>query len=183
MSEKLKLITLTGLSFAGKTTLAHEILQRKPHTDHHANTHVSRALGLPTSSKFLDDEQRARLIAEHNRRAIVSLQQGRHVIHDGANLTKERRERIRTIAQDHGADPILIFVDTPWDTIIERWEINKTKPRDQQRSNPERSLLEEIRSHFKPPTSEEAPIVFDIIKETLPSWMEEHAVLLGLDPK
>lgn len=178
--KKLQLIALTGLPFAGKTTFAEELLIRKPNTKHHSSTQVSRDLKLPTSVKFLDDEQRARLIAEHNARAIASLEAGKHVIHDGANLTRERRKRIRTIATEHGAEPIVIFVDTPWKTIVARWEVNKTKPRDKQRSNPELELLEEIHSHFERPTSDEPHIIFDSTQETLPAWMQRHAVLLGL---
>ncbi|MDQ2651676.1 MAG: AAA family ATPase, partial [Chloroflexota bacterium] len=118
------LYLFTGISFAGKSVLARRLAEHLgvPRVD---PDEVSHRLGLGLTGEFLSDGQWARIHAIAEEDACTHLRAGVSVVYDTTAFTRQQRDALRALAAACGATTQLIFVDSPRDVALQRWQANE----------------------------------------------------------
>jgi predicted kinase len=125
------LYILCGVAFAGKSTLSKKIAEQKD------ATLVSQdALWFEKAKEWNLDEdsdkdwERVRQVSK--RTVEEELAKGGSVVFDDINLTYRERDELRQIAKKYNAMAVVVYVDTPRQTQLQRQEKNvSTKDRHQ----------------------------------------------------
>jgi predicted kinase len=164
MAEKPRLYVLTGLPFAGKTTLGKAIAKSKkiPIVD---LSDIICEKGL--SGKDIAGSQFAQMDEEAGRRASGYLQKSTDVVYDITPFTKTRRDRIRSLANENEARFILIFVDIPREETLRRYRKQNNRKHLAHENN-----VMYVTAHFEAPTEEEH-IVFHA-GENIHEWVKSN---------
>jgi predicted kinase len=118
----LRLYALSGLSFSGKSTLAAE-LGRTTGAAIVSYDELFVSLPRPAGIEGLAEWQL--LVDEVHERARAELAAGRSVIVDTLNEDLVDRDELRAIADEHGAETVVVYLDTPLDVIAERRRQNE----------------------------------------------------------
>lgn len=175
MKETPKFYLLTGLPFSGKTTLAQELARVKL-AYYNSYDKVGMQLKLPVLERPLTDKERIKQVGKHTEIAASYLSKNISVVHDATNPTKERRDMLRAVAERYEAQPITIYVATPYEVTLQRWDEHIPT---EEKPKPPRELLEWIHNDFfEPPGPDEEHIIYDGVTDTVPEWIERNATLL-----
>ena len=169
MNETVLLI-FCGLPFAGKTTLANELVKHfgwvRVDLDEINSERGLRELSNDEISNE-DWKETYRISYEQTE---LRLREGRTVINDTANFTREQRDKLRAIAEKVGTDSIVIYVNIPESVARQRWQSNRqTKERYDVRDED----FTEVADNFQPPTPDEHVISYDG-SLSIESWIHEY---------
>lgn len=166
--SNVKLYVMCGLPFSGKTTLAKKIAE---HTGSKLVTFDQLWLELEkdtTPASFLKGVEGWRLTRRVAKERIAeSFKNSRSVVYDDINVRFEHREELREVARQHGAIPVVVYVDTPSAIREERKKENLfTKRRhDVDPVNSRKALAQ-----FEEPVPPEDVIVFTS-ENNLEEWL------------
>ena len=109
----MQLYILCGLPFSGKTTLAKKIAE---YTGSKLVAFDQLWLELEKNTQLapsLTGNEEWRLIRRVAKEKISeSLKNSRSVVYDDTNVRLEHREELRDVARQHGAMPVVVYVDT-----------------------------------------------------------------------
>ncbi len=151
------LYILCGLSFAGKTTLAKEMVNVLG-IKHVAIDDINTERGIWNGETGLSSEEWEKTYEIAYQRITMFLGQGESVVDDSANFTKEQRDRLRTIAERYNAQTCVIFVDVPLAEVQHRWQENRqTLLRADVRDDDFAHVVEQ----FEPPAANENVLRYD----------------------
>ncbi|MDP9371911.1 MAG: ATP-binding protein [Chloroflexota bacterium] len=152
-----RLLILCGLPFAGKTTLARELEQRRGFARVEIDA-INAERGVWDDRHGMSPEEWDETYRESYRRLEAPLRKGRSVIYDATNFTREQRDRPRAIAARHGVPATVIYLDVPEAEARRRWQRNR-----------EAGLRADVRDEdfalvvgaFEPPAGDEAAVRYD----------------------
>ena len=150
------LYAMCGLPFSGKTTLAKKIADYKK-TEMIAFDWIwekEKPMLTPDIDKV--EEWKAVLNVAHER-IRQALDNGKSVVYDDVNQTRDQRDVLRQIAKDSNSTFVIVHLNTPLNIIRDRETKNKTsKERHQVASvNFEKALR-----YWEDPTAEENVVEF-----------------------
>ena len=155
--ERLCLYIMCGLPFAGKTTLAKEMVKmlsvRRVSVDE-----INGERGVWNDDTGMSPEEWTRTYEIAYQRIATFLRQGESVVDESANFTKEQRDRLRAIAEKYNAQAYVIFVDVPLAEVQRRWQANRqTMVRNDVRDDD----FAHVVKYFEPPTENENVLRYD----------------------
>ncbi len=163
-----KLYIMTGLPYAGKTTLSRALQQRLGYdvvsVDRIMDERDMWREGHPTQ----DDWNEA--YAEAYRQIEQLLRESKTVIFDCANLPFHERENARTIAGRAGVSHKLVYVNTRVDEIRARWRVNATT---MQRGQLTPKMMDDGIQMFEEPDAREQAITYST-EADLSDWIRKH---------
>jgi predicted kinase len=163
-----KLYIMCGLAFSGKSTLAKKIAEEK------------RALLVSQDQFWFEREEEMNLDLDSDddwekilrlSRAEVRrlLAEENSVVYDDISLKYSDRELLRNLANEYGAEAILVYLDTPREIQLERRRKNlETKKR---HDIPDH-ILEWGDGQLEIPQETERPVVFRPDSDVA-SWLKE----------
>ncbi len=155
--HKLYLYILCGLPFAGKTTLAKELVHRLG-IKRVAIDDINSERGIWDDEKGLSSEEWDKTYQEAYQRIATYLSRGEGVVDDSANFIREQRNRLRAIAKQYDASTCVIFVDVSPAEVRRRWQENRqTGVRNDVRDDDFAHVVE----YFVPPTEDENVLRYD----------------------
>lgn len=115
---------MCGLAFSGKSTLARKIAE---HTGSRLIAFDKLWVEKEKEHPITKGDEGWRFIRKVAQEEIAkALREGISVVYDDNNVRFEHREEIREIGRSLGADPIVVYLNTPMDLIKERERVNKT---------------------------------------------------------
>ena len=114
---------LSGMSFAGKSVLAHQISEAK-HIEIIDPDDIAHEKGLGLHGEFLSDAVWQSIHHEAEDRARSLLYTGKGIVYDTTAFNKEQRDHLRKIANADGATPIVIIVSITREEAFKRWQEN-----------------------------------------------------------
>lgn len=152
-----RLYILCGLPFAGKTTLAHSLVQR-----HNlvliGIDQTNTLLGVGLHGAPISLEEWERTYAEAYRKLGEALALGQLVIFDAASFTRVQRDELRAIASKYGVPSFVVYVDVSVEEATRRWQQNRIT---QQRHDVRDENFALVIEHFEPPAADEHVIHSD----------------------
>ena len=147
------LIALCGLAFSGKSTIARRLAVELP-AELISCDAINAERGFDGGT-VMDDREWEKTSLEAARRAGSILAAGRNVVVDDTFSHRFLRERFRKVAADAGASFVLLFVDTPVETIEARIADNA---RTRRRGHIEPDVFGHHRARFQFPDADERPV-------------------------
>lgn len=168
--SKATLYILCGLPFAGKTTLAKELVKRFGflRVDIDEIKH-ELGFGNKNDDELLQSEWN-NIYQEAYKRVKNNLAAGKTVINDTGNFTRHERDVLRKIADTLGIRSMVIYLDIPVTVVKKRWlENKKTK----ERFDISEQSLDITTQELQLPTADEHVIYYD---QTIPlgEWVKNH---------
>ena len=164
-----RLYILCGLPYAGKTTLAKELVKRFGfvYIDiDQINTNFDVGLvGAPISP-----EAWKRTYTEAYKQLKDALGAGQSVLFEGASYTKELRDQLRTIAFEREGVSQVIYVDISESEARQRLHSNRIT---QHRHDVHDDNFAIVANHFEPPAQEEQVLYF-LQSEPLEEWILQN---------
>ncbi|MBX4189880.1 ATP-binding protein [Candidatus Parcubacteria bacterium] len=150
------LYIMVGVGFSGKSTLA---------------KNISEYLKIPLVSQDalffekekelnldLDDEKQWEMLLNMCKQRIVKLlREGKSVVYDNVNLRRDHRDELREIAQEASAQTVVIYLDTPEETLNQRQDNNKVT---KERHDVKQEYLDDAKAQLEIPTADENPYHF-----------------------
>lgn len=169
MDRKPILYILCGRPFAGKSTLARALAERRGvavvETD---AINTERGLGLDGAAIALEEWDAT--FGEAYRRVGALLDAGRDVAFDSTAYTREQRDVLRGLTHGHGAHALVVFVDVPTGVSFARWRENRrTGARFDVRDEDFLNVVE----HFEPPGDDERALRYDGT-EPMEAWVRRE---------
>lgn len=170
MLKKPTLFILCGLPFSGKTTLAKELVKRFGFVRIDLDQiNAERRLGSKSNDEISAEDWKI-TYDESYKRVDMALAQGQTVINDTANFTREQRDKLRKIANNHNIKTKIIYVNVPVKLACKRWQDNRnTKVRYDVRDED----FAEVADNFQAPTTGENVIYYDQTM-TLDEWIKKY---------
>lgn len=166
-------IALSGLPFAGKSTLARALAAALGVTLIEVDQLIEGREGLPSGP--IPD----RLWFAAYRRAEVlvraELTVGRRVIYDGVNFRWVQREKLRRIAAEFGQRVVVVHITTPIAANLARQRANRIL---QTRPNVDAETFAMVEGRFEPPRPGEWAVSYDG-SESFASWFGRITTTLG----
>lgn len=151
------LYILCGLPFSGKTTLS-KVLARELHLSRVSIDDLNTERGIWDDEKGLSPEEWTDVYNEAYRCIDALLSQGKSVVDDNANFTREQRDRLRAIATTYYVPTTVIYVTTPLVEVRRRWQENRqTKVRGDVRD----ADFAQVVDSFEAPTNDENVLRYD----------------------
>jgi len=155
--EKPWLYILCGLPFAGKTTLAKEMVKclgmKRVSIDE-----INGERGVWNDDTGMSPEEWTKTYEEAYQRIATFLRQGESVVDESANFTIEQRNHLRAIAENYNAQAYVIFVDVSLAEARRRWRENRqTAARNDVRDDDFAHIVE----YFEPPVENENVLRYD----------------------
>ena len=151
------LYILSGLPFAGKTTLS-KVLVRELGLSRVSIDDLNNERGIWDAEKGLSPEEWTSVYNEAYRRIDALLSQGKSVVDDNANFTREQRDHLRAIAARYDVPTTVIYVTTPLAEVRRRWQENRrTKVRNDVRDDD----FAQVVDSFEAPTDDEHVVRYD----------------------
>lgn len=154
------LFILCGKAFSGKSTLAKKISETykaKLIGRDEIYFTLERLLALENTPDNQDDELWKNLWPIAIQGVKNHLLLGQSVVFDDNCLHLYQRDELRSIAKEKGVRSILIYFDTPIETLKERKEKNKIS---KIRHDVPSAWLEDDSERFETPKENENPIIF-----------------------
>lgn len=171
MGEKLRMYILTGISCAGKSTLGRAIAETTKAEIIELNA-ILKEMGIGLQGEHIPEEQYILFHREAERIAKEKLLAGISIVYDVTPFTREKREQLKRLAIECKADTLLVYVNTPFDLALQRWESTRESP--DRFININFDNFRYVAEHFEPPI-DEPHIVFqagDIVSE----WINRHLI-------
>lgn len=167
VGNKTRVYILTGLPYAGKTTLRTELVKRF-------------RFGVASVDEEIDKKEfKVEQMSQNDWNLVYSqaydklkklLKEGKTVILDSGNLKRSERDTARRIAESKGASYKLIYVNTPKEVVSERRQRNlQTKDRGQLVD----ATMERALAMFEELTSDENPIFYNQ-EMNLDEWIKKN---------
>jgi predicted kinase len=148
---------LCGLPFAGKTTLAKELVHWLG-IKRVAIDEINSERGIWNDETGMSSEEWTKTYQEAYQRIAAFLSQSESVVDDSANFTREQRNRLRAIAKQYNAQTCVLFVDIPLSEARCRWQENRqTAVRADVRDDDFAYVIE----YFDPPGEDENVLRYD----------------------
>lgn len=158
------LYILCGLPFAGKSTLARELVRTRNFVLVEMDA-INSERGLGLDGQAISPSDWDITYAEFYHRIDQLLAAGKPVIADAPNFTRDQRDLLREIARKYSAPSTVIYLNLPEATVRERWQRNRQTNQRYDVRDDDFALVVDF---FQPPTDEENVIYYD---QSLP--MEE----------
>lgn len=151
-----KLYIMSGVGFSGKSTLAKKI------AEYTGATLVSQdGLFFEKEKEWnIDqdsDEQWRMLLDMCLERIRQLLSEGTSVVFDNTNTRHQHREEVRQVALAIGAEPVVVFLDTPIEVQKERQERNRIT---KERHDVKQEYLDQAIAELEIPGEDESVRVF-----------------------
>ncbi len=151
------LYIMCGLPFAGKTTLAKEMVNllgiKRVSIDE-----INSERGIWNDETGMSPEEWTKTYEIAYQRTANFLSQSKSVVDESANFTKEQRDRLRVIAEQYNSQTYVIFVDISLAEVRRRWQENRqTVVRNDVRDDDFAHVVE----YFEPPTANENVLRYD----------------------
>ena len=150
------LYVMVGVGFAGKSTLAKKIAE-------YLNIPlVSQDALFFEKEKELnlnldDDEQWQMLLTMCQQRIKDLMANGSSVVFDNVNLKRAHRDELREIAKTANGKVVVVYLDTPEETLNKRQEGNKISG---ERHDVKQEYLDDAKAQLEIPTADEEPYIF-----------------------
>ena len=142
------LLILCGLPYSGKSYLAKKLIEATECTYVSIDT-IFHAHGFDwTTNKLPDSHTWSEIFTDTYNQTKVALLKGENVLYDSTNHTVASRDKLRAVAAEVGAKAVVIFVDTPVDTVWSRWESSKQTS---SRHVIDKTLVEQTIASFEKP--------------------------------
>ncbi|EFH84317.1 AAA family ATPase [Ktedonobacter racemifer] len=151
------LYTLCGFPFTGKSTLARE-LESWLGIKRVSIDEINGERGIWNDETGMSAEEWERTYQEAYRRIATHLSQDVDVIDESANFTREQRDRLRDIAEQHHAQASVIFIDIPLSEARRRWQANRQI---RARADVRDEDFAHVVDNFAPPTEDEHVLHYD----------------------
>lgn len=152
---KQTLYILTGLPYAGKTTLRNELVRRFGFASISIDE-INDDKGRKVEAMAQSDWDTAYSNAYDQLKAFLG--EGKSVVFDGGSLLFQERETQRLIAKDFGVPSVLVYVNTLQGTIMERRAVNSASKERGHVSDP---VFEKAFGMWEEPTAAEHPIPYN----------------------
>ena len=164
---KPNLMIMSGYPYSGKTTLA-KALEHLLKFERITVDEILAELGFPLEGE-LSEENWTEIFNDAESRLINTLANGRSVIFDATNGHRDYRDKLRSITRPYVKIVVVVFLNTPIETIRER----SIKAKDRHKVA-DADVDETIRD-FQIPTSEENTVVIraDYPKEKVIKLIKE----------
>ena len=151
-----RLYIMSGVGFSGKSTLAKKI------AEYTGATLVSQDGLFFEKEKELtldldSDEQWRVLLDMCLERIHQLLSEGKSVVFDNTNTRHQHREEVRLVGLSAGAEPIVVFLDTPIKVQRERQKRNRVT---KERHDVKQEYLNQAIAELEAPTKEENVRIF-----------------------
>ena len=164
-----RMYLLTGISFSGKSTLAHalSIAQNIAVIDPDGVAHEQ---GIGLHGEEVSDAQWTLIHQEAERRAAQILTAGSSLVYDTTAFTRRQRQALRNHAAQCGAEVVLIFVSISRQEAWQRWnQNNRTWERF---AVPENDFVM-VADNFEVPGSDEPHLVYEAGRN-LADWFTQN---------
>ncbi len=163
---------MSGLPFAGKSTLARAIATAQNRTVIEIDRLIDPA-AIPAGERVPD-----RLWIAAYRRGEASLRaelaSGRQVVYDAVTFRWVQREKLRRLAREFGQDVLVVQVTTPLAANLARQRANAVRPT---RPSVDEETFEMVRSRFEPPRPGEWAVDYDGT-EPVDAWLDRVGATL-----
>jgi predicted kinase len=167
--NKSELYILCGLPFAGKSILAKELVKRFGFV-YIAIDQINTSFGVGLLGTPISPEAWEKTYTEAYKQLGDALDSGQSVIFEGANFTKELRDRIRTISDVRGVTSRVIFVDISVSEAQRRLLNNRVT---QKRYDIRDDNFAYAVTYFEPPTENEGVIHY-YQSQPLDEWILQN---------
>ena len=168
MSEP-TLYILCGLPFAGKTTLAKELVKHFGFV-HIDIDQINTKFGVGLRGASIAPEEWEITYTEAYKQLGDTLDSGQSVLFEGASFTKVLRDQLRAIADERIVLSWVIYVDISESEARQRLHNNRVT---QQRYDVRDDNFALVVSYFEPPTKEEQVIYYRQSKP-LDEWIRHN---------
>lgn len=149
------LYIVTGLPYAGKTTLIKKLIERFGLVSVSVDQFIEKE-NLDVKNMNQKDWDRVYIQAYVGlKKLLIS---DKSVLFDGGSLKRSERDTLKKIAGEAGVKWKMIWVNTPEETIRGRWNNNQTT---RERDQLEKEVLEKAMKMFEEPTPDEYYITFN----------------------
>ncbi len=149
------LYIMCGLAFSGKSTLARKIAE---HTGSRLIAFDKLWVEKEKEQPITKGDEGWRFIRKVAQDEIANtLKEGQSVVYDDNNVRLEHREEVRLIARNLGANPVVIYLNTPMELIKEREQVNKSTG---ERHEVDPENFQKVIDQLEMPTSKENVLEF-----------------------
>lgn len=157
---------LTGISFSGKSTLAQAISKAQNILIVDPDG-VAHERGIGVEGETVSDAQWVLIHQEAKQRAAQILTAGRSLVYDTTSFTRQQRQELRSLAVQHNAEPVLIFVSVSREEARQRWHQNNQT---QKRFAVHEDDFNMVADNFEPPGSDEPHLIYRAGQDIL-QWL------------
>lgn len=161
------LYIVTGLPFSGKSVLSRELVRRFGFGYASVDDEITSGGHDVTT---MDQSDWNDVYARAFEKLETMLRAGGTVVFDGASLTRTERQSLRDTAQQCGAEPLVVYVDTPAAVVAARRRQNMTT---RERAHLHDETMSKALSMFEEPTAAERPVVYNAGLD-LDRWVAEN---------
>ncbi len=167
-----KLYIMCGIPFAGKTTLANEIVRLKNFTKIDLDGVKIALFGESVEDQQLQKNDWDRIYQQMYTHIQNFLSQEKTVLHDTGNFTRHERSNVRNIANVLGIEAITIYVDTSIEEAKKRLEANRLN---KERFDISDQAFLAATAEMEIPDESEKPLVYRWEFPT-EEWIKEHII-------
>lgn len=165
-----KLYILCGIPFSGKTTLAKELEKRLGFARIDLDEVKFELLGQNVKDEDIKESQWNKIYLEMYQKIEEALKEGKTVVHDTGNFTRNERGMVKNIADKLGVESITIFVYIPIPEARKRILGNRET---NHRFDVTDKDFESTVNEMEPPTNGENFIVYDS-SQSLEDWLKQN---------
>lgn len=173
--NELCLYIMCGLPFAGKTTLAKEMMKQLG-IKRVSIDEINGERGVWNDETGMPAEEWTKTYEEAYRRIATYLNQGKSVVDESANFTREQRDRLRAIAETCNAKTCVIFVDVSLTEVRRRWQANRQTL---ERKDVRDADFAHVVESFEPPAGDENMLSYDGL-QSVKEWISQNLLENGI---
>lgn len=156
--NKVKLVIMCGIPFAGKTVLAKKLEKDLGFVRVDLDEVTFELMGSEVKDGDIDQAGWDKIYQEMYRRIEELLKEGKGVVHDTGNFTVYERGLISDIAKKVGAGLVTVFLDVPVEVARERMQKNRETG---ERSDVTDKAFDEAVAEMEKPLEQENPLVYN----------------------
>jgi predicted kinase len=157
MDQRVRLLIICGVPFAGKSTLARELARQLPGRRIDIDE-LNAAQGRGAGGDDMTQQDWDAIYGESFRLLAESLAAGVSVVYDGHCWTRWQRDNLRRIAEERGATTAVIFVTTSEEVGRARWQANRAQ---QTRHDVSDENFASALAYYEPPQPDEIAASYD----------------------
>jgi predicted kinase len=120
-----KLYIFCGIPFSGKTTIAKELEKAKGFKRIDLDEIKFSIFGNNIEDEQVDKDGWDKVYKNMYKEIEDNLKEGKTVVNDTGNFTKNERSLVKNIADRLGVETVEVFIDTPVEVARQRWMENK----------------------------------------------------------